>query len=151
MPATIYGRAGVSQELLVFLVTGNVHVCGPSLEGNALDTEPSAFLQGLRDEAGVNMGPISQTTMGNIPAVATELDLDTCSGSRIHEDGLGMSYQGYEPQLDGPGKLIVGRVGDRTIGVLISHSNVDDYVDWRPIAEAYVATFRFEPPADDPR
>ena len=153
-PAALYGWGGGigSRRLQVFVVTGSVHAC-PDLSSESGTTgsvrisgEPSAFLQELRDTVGVGIGPIEPTTLGNLPASAAEIDptRNACSPVLLHENGLGIHAIGLEPKLDNPGMLIVGQAGLKTIGVLISASNKDDYAAWLPTAQAYVDTFAFD-------
>jgi hypothetical protein len=158
-PVVLYSLAGSYfppdaqgfRRLEVFLVTGQVHRCvnPDAIEGqdtHRLNTEPSAYLEELRDRIGVGIGPISPATLGNLVAVRATVDpaANSCEGSRIHEDGLGLSWVTFEPSLDNPGTLIVGRTGDTTIGVLISASNDELLAEWLPIAQAYVDSFIFE-------
>ena len=153
-PAPLYGRRGGagSRTLQVFLVTGSVHAC-PDLSSESstigsvrVGGEPSAFLQELRDTAGVGVGPIEPTTLGNLPAFAAEIDptRNACSPILLHENGLGIGATGLEPTLDNPGRLIVAKSGAQTIAVLISASNEDDYAEWLPTALEYVDTFAFD-------
>ena len=157
-PAALYGWGGGigSRRLQVFVVTGSVHAC-PDLSSESgitgsvrISGEPSAFLQELRDTVGVGIGPIEPTTLGNLPASAAEIDptRNACSPVLLHENGLGIHAIGLEPKLDNPGMLIVGQAGLKTIGVLISASNQDDYAAWVPTAQAYVDTFTFDMPGD---
>jgi len=156
-PATIYGRGGgtPSRQLQVFLVTGSVHAC-PDLDSESgvdrilIGTQPSAFLRELRNTVGVGIGPIEPATLGNLPALAADIDpsRNACSPILLHENGLGIQATGLEPTLDNPGRLIVGKSGAQTIAVLISASNEDDYAAWLPTAEDYVDTFAFDTTGD---
>lgn len=151
-PAVIYSRQrGFSDHLSVFIITQYLHAC-PTVTGDPADdtlmigTEPSAIMQALRDTAGVGLGPISTTTMGNLPAVTAEVDPagNLCGHYAFHENGLGLGATSMERTLDDPSRLIVARTETRTIGVLISSATQDELVQWLPIAQAYVDSFVFE-------
>jgi hypothetical protein len=60
-----------------------------------------------------------------------------------HLDGMGIGGLTHEPELRGPGKLIVARAGSRTIAVLIKAADEAAYEEWLPIAQAYVDSFNF--------
>jgi len=161
-PAVIYSRKAVSYgqdagstAIQVFLVTGSVHSCGPSMTPNSagavssqstrLKTDPEAFMEGLRDRAGVSMGLITETTLGNLPAVTADLGPPgSCAETLMHENGLGIGWQSKEPAVKYPGRLIIGRAGARAIGVLITASTETGLAAWLPIAQAYVDSFVFD-------
>jgi hypothetical protein len=157
-PHVVYGRTGATRErtLEVFLVTGIVHTgpCnGVDPDGNGgptrgfdVDQEPRTLLEDLRDEVRVAVGPISQARLGNIPAFAAEIDptQSICANTSFHENGQGLFSGSVEPTLENPSKLIVGRIGDRTIAVLISATTEEALAEWLPIAQAYVDSFRFD-------
>ena len=159
MPYPIYGFHRGSASLAVFLVTGFVHTCedldavDPSassgvLEGTSLGDEPALFIERLRDEVGVGIGPIRPSMLGNVSALEAEIDPadGTCSRALLHEVGLGLRWS--EPELRGPSTLIVARTGESSIGVLISGADEAAYRDWLPIARAYVDSFVFEDAAN---
>ncbi|HEX6655524.1 MAG TPA: hypothetical protein VF153_04860 [Candidatus Limnocylindria bacterium] len=145
-PAKVYftdSRAGLSGRFELFPVSGYVHGCGVAT-GNALptsqlNTEPTAFLEALRDKVGVRIGPITSTTLGNLPAVSADIfpTQSGCATVMLHIDGLGLSYAEFEPNLNSPAHLIVARVNGRTIGVLMSAPSEAALTDWLPIALAY--------------
>ena len=112
-----------------------------------ISTEPSAFLQELRDTAGVGIGPIEPTTLGNLPALAAEIDptRNRCSPILLHENGLGIGALGQGAEAGQPGHdSSSAQSRGMTIGVLISASSEDEYAAWLPIAQAYVDTFAFD-------
>jgi hypothetical protein len=161
-PAVIYTRRSVayapnagSRALQVFLVTGLVHPCEAEATRNPsgwttspstkLKTEPMAFMEGLRDIAGVSIGPITATTLGNLPAVTADLGPPgSCPETLMHENGLGLGWRNDEPALKYPSRLTVAKAGGRTIGVLITASTETDLAAWLPIAQAYVDSFVFD-------
>ena len=60
-------------------------------------------------------------------------------------DGLGLRHVTFEPALNSPGRLVVARTGETTIGVLISAPNDEALAEWLPIAQAFVDGMNFEP------
>jgi len=148
LPYTIYARESrePTRRLEVFLVSGWVHSCAPATTTRPIAREPQALLEALRDQEGVGVGPISATTLGNLPAMAAEIDpaQSACAAVSFHEDGLGIGGQAIEPSLSNPGRVIVGQTRDTTIGVIISAATAEAYADWLPIALGYVNSFVFE-------
>ena len=69
-----------------------------TIDSAALGREPVVFIERLRDDVGVGIGPIRPTTLGNLPAVEAEIDPSdgTCSRALLHENtlGLGALYEG---------------------------------------------------------
>ncbi len=155
-PETMHALLRGQGSLTVFLITGQVHTCediaelGGSAEGTttstSLGTEPIAFLERLRDDAGVGLGPIRQTMLGNLPAVEAQIDSSagSCWDVRVHEDRMGLHWATLEPELRGPGTLIVARSQGTTIGALIKATDGESYAEWEPIAREYIDSFEFE-------
>jgi hypothetical protein len=145
-------RAGGSGTLELFPVSGYAHGCGAS-SGNGLPTAsigsyPTAFLEALGSSVGVGMGPITETTLGGLPAVAADIEptKGTCDRAMLHIDGMGLSYADYEPQMNRPGRLIVTRANGKTVGVFISAPSQELLTGWLPIAQAYLDGLRFDTP-----
>lgn len=153
-PGVIYARQTTfPRRLEVFLVTGLLHNClGPGAPGDngtfVFTDDPSAFLQELRDTAGVGLGSIRPATLGNLSGWGAEVDpaANACGQNALHETGLGLGAISLEAKLDYPGKLLVARSGETTIGVLITASSEDELAEWLPIAQAVVDTFVFSTP-----
>lgn len=146
-------RAGGSGALELFPISGYAHGCGTS-SGNGLPTpsvtaEPIRFLQDLGSDVGAGIGPISETTLGGLPAFAADVDPQdaTCDRASIHIDGMGLNHVKYEPALNRPGRLIVSRVNQRTtIGVFISAPSEEALTEWLPIAQSYLDGLQFQTP-----
>jgi hypothetical protein len=145
-------RVGRTGRLELFPVSGYVHGCGAS-SGNGLPTStiannPVEYLDALREPVGAGIGPTTTTTLGNLPAVAADVDpaKGTCSNLALHIDGLGLGYAASEPRLNSPGRLIVARVSGHSIGVFMSAPSDQALADWLPIAQAYVDGMVFEVP-----
>ena len=152
-PAELYGRDGGtgSRRLRVFVVTGAVHVC-PDESSTYYRQRPDqrgavrlpAGASGYRrrryrtDPANHAREPSRVWVRRSIPrATRARRSCSTRAGWAFGSTGL-------EPKLDNPSMLIIGQAGLKTIGVLISASNEDDYAAWLPIAQAYVDTFAFD-------
>lgn len=137
-------------RLDLFPISGAIHKCGSrsadSVQGSTIPAAPAAFLEALRDEAGVGMGPITAATLGNLPAIATDIDpsIGACAGVSLHLNGMGLAFGQYEPALDRPGRLVVASVGGKTIGALISAPNKDALAGALPIAQAYLDGMVFD-------
>lgn len=134
-----------SRILEIFLVTGVVHDCRDVATLDRTGLNPAAFMDGLRDLLGAGMGPQRVTTLGNLPAIAADVDIASlpCSQLTFHESGLGW-VGGNEPRLmDQPSSLIVARTNYGTVGALISASTEADYAEWLPIARAYLDSIVF--------
>ena len=142
-------------SIAVFPVTGDVHTCeledGPEPSAEPVrvtagfGTDPRLYREGLRDRVGIGIGEIHPSMLGNLPAMEAEIgpsDSSTCY-PQVHEDGLGLGSDALEPELRGPGKLIVAHGGLRTVGVLINAVDEAAYDKWLPIAEVYVGSFDF--------
>jgi hypothetical protein len=142
-PSVLAANSG-SRTLEVFLVTGEVSACGHQLDPSGFD--PPAFMRGLREALGAGIGPITQTTLGNLPALSAEIRLDAspCQTLVFFQHGIGWGG-GNEPRLlDQPSTLIVARTNYGTVGALISATTEDDYAEWLPIARAYLDNFAFD-------
>jgi hypothetical protein len=149
----VLSRVNGSRKLEVFTVTGYLHTCDvPGRTGNAtLPVEPAGFLSGLRTELHVPLGETSTTTLGNLSAVRADIHASSSAcGPALHLNNLGFSYKGWEPALKNPGRLILARDGDATIGVLISAATDADLAAWLPVAQDYVDTLVFEAPRHQP-
>ena len=142
--------------LQVFVVTGSVHVC-PDLSSDfryrqrpdqrgavRLPARASGYRRRRHrtDPSPPRSGTFPHWLRRSIPRAIA------CSPILLHQHGLGIRAIGLEPKLDNPGMLIVGQAGLKTIGVLISASNEDDYAAWLPTAQAYVDTFVFDTTGD---
>lgn len=141
-PAVIYARVSGSRKLQLFLVNG-VHDCEEGREGMVLDRDPTSFLEGLHELLGVGMGRIGATTLGNLPAVAADIDPQDNTCLALHEDRLGLGYATKEPHLSRPGRLIIADAGTQILGVYISAPTKDELAEWMPMAQAYVNSFVF--------
>lgn len=151
----MFGLFRGAGNLTVFEVTGSIHTCEledvpepsgePARLTEELGTDPTPFIEGLRDRVGINLGEIRPTMLGSQPAIETEIGPSDSSDCypQAHLDGMGIGGLTYEPELRGPGKLIVARAGSRTIGVLIKAGDEAAYEKWLPIAQAYVDSFDF--------
>ena len=149
----ILSRVGASQTLELFVVTGYVHSCEPPARAGSVElpAEPSGFLSGLRTRLGVALGESSTTTLGNLPAVSADIrGPGAPCGPALHLSGLGLGYKRWEPQLKNPGRLILARDGDATIGAYISAATDADLAAWLPIAQGYVDSLVFEAPEHNP-
>jgi hypothetical protein len=157
-PYPIFALSGDRLTLFLVTGTGNVHSCEDlddesdgSVDSTSVGRDPVAFLEGLRDDVGVGIGPIQPAMLGNLPAVAAEIDPEkgTCSRARVHENSLGLGATAQEPLLRGPSTLIVAQAGAETIGVLIRGADEAAYREWLPLAYEYVQSFDFYP-VDNP-
>jgi hypothetical protein len=146
---TIDGHTvGSSGTLELFPVSGMAHACGASsdhsLRPSIISGVPTALLDGLRS-AGAGIGPATTATLGNLPAVAADVDpsLGRCPRVTLHIGGLGLSYAKYEPALDVPGRMVLAQPG-RTIGVWISAPTAKALANWLPIAQTLIDGLSFD-------
>jgi hypothetical protein len=150
---------GQSHAIDVLLVTylhpcpASVPVPTPGPDGGVgrptvpLNRDPEQFLAYLRDEAGVGITDIREATLGGYPALAADIDpaAATCSGAKLHSNGLGIGGIGVERVLDGPGRLVVARVN--SYQAVVAHIWADEelYADWLPTATQIVDSIEFTP------
>ena len=99
---------------------------------------PAEFLADLRDTAGVHMGPTTETTLDGWPALTVMLP--GIGGPDIH---VGRSYV----LLTIPSRLVVAEIDGTTVFILTWARTADDLAAWMPVADAFVASFRFVPEA----
>ena len=145
-PGVLYRTTSPIRRLEVFLVDGPVSCEGGGPFGgrHVIGTEPAAFLEDLRDTAGVGIGPVRDAMLGNLPALAADIDpaQNECTGITFPLP-LAPFGRGDEPSLDNPGRIIVAQSSDTTIAALITSTEEDQLSEWLPVAQAYVDSFVF--------
>ncbi len=152
----LFGLFRGSANLTVFEVTGIVHSCElekvpeqsePVRVGQRLGTDPATYVEDLRNRVGIEIDEGRPGTLGNLPAVEAEIGTSETADCypQAHVDGMGIGGAAQEPELRGPGKLIVAEAErrDRTIGVLIKAADQAAYEAFLPVAEAYLRSFDF--------
>lgn len=107
-----------------------------------LKTEPRAFLDDLRDIAGVEMSDITEVSLGGRPALTVMLS--GAGGIDIHTSGssTGVSTGNYA-LLSNPSRLTVADVDGVTVFVMAWAWTAEDLDAWLPEADAFVDTFQF--------
>jgi hypothetical protein len=150
-PDSVYAirpKAG-SGTFVLFSITGQMHafpVAGATRECRSLGSEPATdddvatFLRGL-DE-----GPIQQTTLGGQPASEVVIDPagSACRNAVFHVHGLLASQLEPGLPLAYPGRLIVSRTADATVGLLIYAPTAAALADWLPVAGALTNGLTFD-------
>jgi hypothetical protein len=147
-------EVGGSGRLELLPISGHVHACGTDSTSGI--PRPAAFIDVLKDKYGAGVAFTATATLGNLAAVAADLDpkLGTCPSIRLHLDGLGLEYGEYEPNVGGAGRLIlaevpikpigVGAQRDRqTIGVWITAPTEQAFVEWLPYAQVIIDSLEF--------
>jgi hypothetical protein len=159
-PMSLYTMAsGVRYGVEVFVVEGVIHPCvaqfpapTPQPGGGqtpfdtiTISSSPEGYLQALHDVAGVGIGPISATSVDGFEAFTAEIDpaRSECSGTTIHAQGMGLSYAGFEPELDTPAKIWVVDVDSVSIGIRAWARDAVTFAEWLPRATVFVKNVDF--------
>ncbi len=103
-------------------------------------TAPAEFLADLRDQVGIDMGQIAETTLDGRPALSAVLP--GTGGSDVHLYGhMGVGSEFVLVSV--PARLTVADIDGTTVFVLIWARTSDDLEVWLPIADRLVSSIHF--------
>jgi hypothetical protein len=144
-PPLVLAAEGGNRVLEIFSIRGSVGGCGDAASLDETGLNPARFMDGLRGMLGDGMGPERLTTLGNLPAMAADVDLAAvpCRALTFHQSGIGWSGVRLPRLLDQPSSLIVARTNYGMVGAIISARSEAAYDEWLPIARAYLDSIVF--------